>query len=85
MENTTEARDLIKAYGIRFVIHVTGEAGKFSVVPLLLNIGSGLGLLAIVSNKIKSIISSMENIILKKCVAITMYSAMFCYFVSFHF
>ena len=41
---------MIKAYGIRFVIKVTGEAGKFSPVPLLLNLGSGLGLLAIVSD-----------------------------------
>ena len=42
-------RDLIKAVGIRFVLKVTGRAGKFSVVPLLLNLGSGVGLLAIVS------------------------------------
>ena len=48
-ENGTQMRDLIKATGIRFVIKVTGQAGKFNVVPLLLNIGSGLGLLAIVS------------------------------------
>lgn len=41
------SRDLYKAYGIRFVIRVTGKAGKFSVIPLLLNIGSGIGLLAI--------------------------------------
>ncbi len=44
-----EQRDLIKAYGLRFVIHVTGQAGKFGIFPLLLNIGSGIGLLAIVS------------------------------------
>jgi len=42
-------RDLFKAYGIRFIIKVSGEAGKFAIVPLLLNIGSGIGLLAIVS------------------------------------
>ncbi len=48
-ENGTQTRDLIKATGIRFVIKVTGQAGKFSIVPLLLNLGSGLGLLAIVS------------------------------------
>ncbi|ELU13670.1 hypothetical protein CAPTEDRAFT_169132 [Capitella teleta] len=46
-EAGNSTRDLIKAYGLRFVIKVTGEAGKFSVVPLLLNLGSGLGLLAI--------------------------------------
>lgn len=45
----TASRDLYKAYGIRFVIRVTGKAGKFSIIPLLLNIGSGIGLLAIVS------------------------------------
>jgi hypothetical protein len=43
-------RDLFKAYGIRFIIKVTGRAGKFDVVPLLLNIGSGVGLLAVVSS-----------------------------------
>ncbi|KAI0212138.1 P2X purinoceptor 4 [Lamellibrachia satsuma] len=46
-ENGVQKRDLIKAYGILFVLKVAGEAGKFSVVPLLLNVGSGLGLLAI--------------------------------------
>ena len=47
-ENGTLYRDLIKAYGIRFVVKVTGKAGKFNIVPLLLNVGSGLGLLALV-------------------------------------
>jgi len=42
-------RDLIKAFGIRFIIKVSGTAGKFNIIPLLLNIGSGIGLLAIVS------------------------------------
>jgi len=42
-------RDLVKAFGIRFIIKVSGNAGKFGVIPLLLNIGSGIGLLAIVS------------------------------------
>lgn len=42
-------RTLIKAIGIRFVIMVTGQGGRFSFVPLLVNIGSGVGLLAIVS------------------------------------
>ena len=31
-------RDLFKAYGIRFIIKVSGEAGKFAIVPLLLNL-----------------------------------------------
>ena len=42
-------RDLMKATGIRFVIRVTGQAGKFNPLPLFTNIGSGIGLLAIVS------------------------------------
>ena len=42
-------RDLVKAFGIRFLVKVTGIAGKFGIIPLLLNIGSGIGLLAIVS------------------------------------
>jgi len=49
-------RDLVKAFGIRFIIKVTGTAGKFSVIPLLLNIGSGIGLLAIVSRSIEYVI-----------------------------
>ncbi|XP_021377635.1 P2X purinoceptor 4-like isoform X2 [Mizuhopecten yessoensis] len=42
----TEVRTLYKAFGIKYIITVIGQAGKFNVVPLLLNIGSGLGLLA---------------------------------------
>ncbi|GFO41282.1 P2x purinoceptor, partial [Plakobranchus ocellatus] len=40
-------RNLYKAYGIRFLITVQGTAGKFNIVPLLLNIGSGLALLGV--------------------------------------
>jgi len=40
-------RTLFKAYGIRYVVLVYGQGGKFSVVPLFLNIGSGLALLGI--------------------------------------
>ncbi|XP_035222015.1 P2X purinoceptor 4-like [Stegodyphus dumicola] len=40
-------RTLYKAYGIKFLIMAQGRGGKFSIVPLLLNIGSGLGLLAV--------------------------------------
>lgn len=49
--NNTALRDLYKAYGIRFIVRVTGKAGKFNIIPLLLNIGSGIGLLAIVSTR----------------------------------
>ncbi|KAM7441494.1 extracellularly ATP-gated cation channel [Porites harrisoni] len=40
-------RTLFKAYGIRFMILVYGQGGKFSVIPLFLNLGSGLALLGI--------------------------------------
>lgn len=46
-ENGILYRDLVKAYGIRFEIIVTGKAGQFSIVPLMLNIGSGIALLGI--------------------------------------
>ena len=45
--NDTFYRLLHKAYGIRFLITVTGIAGKFNVVPTLLTVGSGLGLLSV--------------------------------------
>ena len=48
-ENGNETRTLFKAYGIKFILTLQGKAGKFSVVPLLLNIGSGLAILSIVS------------------------------------
>ena len=41
-------RTLFKAYGIRFIVEVRGEARKFHVLPLMLNIGSGLALLGLV-------------------------------------
>lgn len=40
-------RTLYKLYGIRLAISVVGQAGKFRIVPLLINIGAGLGLLAL--------------------------------------
>lgn len=48
IENVTK-RTLVKAYGIQFIIVVQGRAGKFNVVPLMLNIGSGLALLSLAS------------------------------------
>ncbi|XP_074461987.1 P2X purinoceptor 4 isoform X1 [Larus michahellis] len=45
--NGTEARTLIKAYGIRFDIIVFGKAGKFDVIPTMINIGSGLALFGV--------------------------------------
>ncbi|EGW04576.1 P2X purinoceptor 5 [Cricetulus griseus] len=35
----------MKAYGIRFDVIVNGKAGKFSIIPTVINIGSGLALM----------------------------------------
>nr|KAF6282596.1 purinergic receptor P2X 4 [Myotis myotis] len=43
----TERRTLIKAYGIRFDIIVFGKAGKFDIIPTMINIGSGLALFGV--------------------------------------
>uniref|UniRef100_A0A8D0H812 P2X purinoceptor n=1 Tax=Sphenodon punctatus TaxID=8508 RepID=A0A8D0H812_SPHPU len=40
-------RTLIKAYGIRFDIMVFGTAGKFDIIPTMINIGSGLALFGV--------------------------------------
>ena len=47
--NGTEYRTLTKAHGILFQIKITGEAGKFNIVPLMLNVASGCALLSVVS------------------------------------
>lgn len=44
---TDDRRTLYKLYGIKLSINVVGQAGKFAIVPLLVNIGAGLGLLAV--------------------------------------
>ncbi|XP_037056762.1 P2X purinoceptor 5 isoform X3 [Peromyscus leucopus] len=44
-DNGVEFRDLMKAYGIRFDVIVNGKAGKFSIIPTVINIGSGLALM----------------------------------------
>ncbi|XP_022108443.1 P2X purinoceptor 4-like isoform X2 [Acanthaster planci] len=44
-ETGIDTRTLFKAYGILFEVIVTGTAGKFDFVPLMLNIGTGLALL----------------------------------------
>ncbi|XP_071180604.1 P2X purinoceptor 4-like isoform X1 [Mytilus edulis] len=46
-ENDVEFRTLFKAYGIKFILSVTGEAGKFNFEPFMINVGSGLALLSI--------------------------------------
>lgn len=40
-------RVVVKAYGLRFIITVNGKAGKFNLIPLMLSVGAGLGLLSL--------------------------------------
>ncbi|CAJ0965437.1 unnamed protein product [Ranitomeya imitator] len=47
-----EYRDLLKLYGIRFEISVTGEARKFSIIPTVIRLGTGCAFLGAVSNYI---------------------------------
>ncbi|XP_053557710.1 P2X purinoceptor 4 [Bombina bombina] len=42
-----ESRTLMKVYGIRFDILVFGTAGKFDIIPTMINIGSGAALLGV--------------------------------------
>eukprot|EP00823_Brevimastigomonas_motovehiculus_P001390 TRINITY_DN1190_c2_g1_i1.p1 TRINITY_DN1190_c2_g1~~TRINITY_DN1190_c2_g1_i1.p1 ORF type:complete len:410 (-),score=47.69 TRINITY_DN1190_c2_g1_i1:449-1678(-) len=43
----TETRTLFKAAGVRIIFNVSGRAGKFSYVALIIAIGAGFGLLGI--------------------------------------
>jgi hypothetical protein len=43
--NNTEFRKQLKAFGLRFIIQVDARAGKFNFIPMLVSIGSGIGLL----------------------------------------
>ncbi|XP_032371315.1 P2X purinoceptor 4b [Etheostoma spectabile] len=43
-----ETRTLIKAYGIRFDVIVFGTAGKFGIVPTIVNLGAALSILRVV-------------------------------------
>lgn len=45
--NGVMTRVLYKATGIRYFILVTGQAGKFNIIPLATNVGAGLALLAL--------------------------------------
>ncbi|KAK5868431.1 hypothetical protein PBY51_009448 [Eleginops maclovinus] len=38
-------RSLFKVYGVRFNIMVHGKAGMFSIIPTIINVGSGLALM----------------------------------------
>ncbi|XP_059938538.1 P2X purinoceptor 5 isoform X3 [Mesoplodon densirostris] len=42
-----ELRTLFKAYGIRFDVMVNGKAGKFNIVPTVINVGSGVALMGV--------------------------------------
>ncbi|XP_026184795.1 P2X purinoceptor 5 isoform X2 [Mastacembelus armatus] len=44
-ENGETYRTLYKVYGIRFDIMINGQAGKFSIIPTIIAIGSGVALL----------------------------------------
>ena len=40
-------RSLYKMYGIKFIVNVEGQGGKFNLKNTILNIGSGLALLGV--------------------------------------
>ncbi|KAM8961472.1 P2X purinoceptor 6 [Pelodytes ibericus] len=42
-----EYRDLLKLYGIRFHISVTGEARRFGIIPTVISLGTGCAFLAV--------------------------------------
>ncbi|XP_063313033.1 P2X purinoceptor 6 isoform X2 [Pelobates fuscus] len=44
-QENREYRDLLKLYGIRFDISVTGEARRFGVIPTAVSLGTGCALL----------------------------------------
>lgn len=50
--NNRDYRMLYKAYGLRFIINVSGTAGKFNIIPLMLTIGAGIGLMSNLNFKI---------------------------------
>ncbi|KAM9056116.1 LOW QUALITY PROTEIN: P2X purinoceptor 6 [Megaptera novaeangliae] len=44
-----EARSLLKLYGIRFDILVTGQAGKFGLIPTFITLGTGAAWLGVIT------------------------------------
>ncbi|XP_033614557.1 P2X purinoceptor 6 isoform X1 [Fukomys damarensis] len=44
-----EARSMLKLYGIRFDILVTGQAGKFGLIPTAITLGTGAAWLGVVT------------------------------------
>ncbi|KAG7458491.1 hypothetical protein MATL_G00220820 [Megalops atlanticus] len=49
MENGTEYRTLLKAYAIRFDVLVNGNAGKFNMIPTLINMVAAFTSVGVVS------------------------------------
>ena len=45
--NNDSYRTLIKAFGLRFIVTVSGDAGRFDLLVLTLNIGSMIGVLGL--------------------------------------
>jgi len=43
----TQYRNVWKWYGVNVIFQVSGQGGKFNIVPLLTALGSGIGLLAV--------------------------------------
>ncbi|XP_043846953.1 P2X purinoceptor 5 isoform X2 [Dromiciops gliroides] len=43
--NGVEFRTLMKVYGIRFDVLVNGKAGRFSIIPAVINVGTGVALM----------------------------------------
>ncbi|XP_054568585.1 P2X purinoceptor 6 [Eptesicus fuscus] len=44
-----EARSLLKLYGIRFDVIVTGQAGKFGLIPTTITLGTGAAWLGVIT------------------------------------
>ncbi|XP_072475101.1 P2X purinoceptor 5 isoform X2 [Notamacropus eugenii] len=44
-----EFRTLMKVYGIRFDVLVNGKAGKFNIIPMVINVGTGMALMGAVA------------------------------------
>lgn len=65
--DSSERRKLTKAIGILFFIRIEGRAGKYNSVPLLLNLGSGLALLAIATITCDSIILYIHKVNIVGC------------------
>lgn len=47
IENNVTKRNLYKVFGIRFDVMVSGQAGKFDIIPTMTTIGSGIGIFGV--------------------------------------